>query len=368
MIESVSAEREAALLDYQAAEKAYEEFVANNQIAVLSRQIQEKTSLRDGIMANYATLLTAVVNTEYTASVNLYTTLANASVNHASALIAAQSAGTIKSLDRLYSLNAAAIAQLNQARIMERSLVDGGEAAAKSNTAALQLLKLATFATLYGDEFAPANFALSGLAPAVEMTLEEQLVDVRALVNVLEEHIAELESEIEQLATSGMIGVDLTAVADGNSQSAPITETESAYTQLLGPDSVLNQAPDALKAVTNENHEEMLTTLEAEIRTLQAALSAEEAKQRELLHRRDLAWTTYETVGSKLQELSLLRSSANSEVRVGNPATVPLGPAPQESPLRLVVVITMLAFFGAILLALLVNALGGEPFLTRRTA
>jgi uncharacterized protein involved in exopolysaccharide biosynthesis len=379
MIESVRAERDQALLDYQAAEKAYEEFVASSQIAVLTRQIQEKTLLRDAILANYSTLLTAVVNTEYTASVNLYTTLANASVEHASAVIAAQSAGTMKSLDRLYTLHASAIAQLNQARIMERSLVDGGEAAAKSNNAALRLLKLSSFAALYGDDLSSANLPYAELSPAVEMTLEEQLTDVRALASVLEGHIAELKDEIEELSTSGMIGANLEAVADlgnegslpaGSAESTSAADAEAAYSELLGPDGILNlsNAPEALRAAAGDSHEAMLTTLEAEIRELQAVMSGEEARQRELTHQRDLAWTTYETVGNKLQELSLLRSSANSEVRLGNPALVPVAPLPRGSSMLLVAAITLFVFFLAVILALLVDTLGGEPFLARRTA
>lgn len=376
IIENVTAEREEALLNYQMAQKAYEEFIANNRINELTRQIQEKTQLRDGIMSNYSQLLTAVVNTEYTASVNLYTTLANAARQHATALITTQSAGTLKSIDRLYNLRASAIAQLNQAQMMERSLVEGGEAAAKSNAVALQMLKLATFAALYNNDLSvTATLPLTSAMPVIEMSLEEQLVDVRALINVLEEHIAALEEEIQTIAATGMVGADPAALAmvEGNgaigeSTEGTIPDIEAAYAQLLGPESALNQAPEVIREATAGTHQAMLETLESEIRTLQAELSAEEAKQRELTHRRDLAWTTYETVGAKLEELNLLRSSANSEVRIGNLAIAPASPQPKSSPLLPTLAVTALAFFAAVVLAIVVNAVGGEPFFARRTA
>jgi uncharacterized protein involved in exopolysaccharide biosynthesis len=131
---------------------------------------------------------------------------------------------------------------------------------------------------------------------------------------------------------------------------------------------VLDQVPVDINSNVSDAHEQLLETLEADIRTLEAAMSAESAKQQQLSHQRDLAWTTYETVGNKLQELSLLRSSANTEVRLGNPAPVPQSPEPTMSPLMPVVALTLLAFLGAVIVALLVDSLGGMPFFTRRPA
>jgi uncharacterized protein involved in exopolysaccharide biosynthesis len=95
-------------------------------------------------------------------------------------------------------------------------------------------------------------------------------------------------------------------------------------------------------------------------------MSAERAKQQQLTHQRDLAWTTYETVGNKLQELSLLRSSANTEVRVGNPALIPNTPEPNLSPFLPMIAITLFGFMAAVMVALLVDSLGGMPFFARR--
>jgi uncharacterized protein involved in exopolysaccharide biosynthesis len=152
-----------------------------------------------------------------------------------------------------------------------------------------------------------------------------------------------------------------------SAESVANGDIASAYSQLFAPGGILEQAPIDISSMNNE-HEQLLTTLEAEIRKLQAALSAEKAKEQQLTHQRDLAWTTYDTVGNKLQELSLLRSSANSEVRAGNPAVIPAAPQSQTSPLLPVVATMLLGFFLAIILALLVDSLGGGPFFARRPA
>jgi uncharacterized protein involved in exopolysaccharide biosynthesis len=376
MIQSVTAERDDALANYQTAQKAYEDFVATNQISVLTRQVDEKSTLRNELMLNYTRMLTSVVSTEYNARLDLYNSLANAPATYAASLIEAQTKGNVRSLDSLYSLRVSAVTQLNQARIMERSLVDGGEAAAKSNVAALQLLKLATFATLHGNEAFPSGVALAGPPQNVAMSLDEQLTDVRALVSTLEGYVAQLEDDIKQQSESTMMGADLAAVGglvngvDTSTESAESVANDditSAYSQLFAPGGILEQAPIDISSMDNE-HEQLLTTLEGEIRRLQAALSAEKAKEQQLTHQRDLAWTTYDTVGNKLQELSLLRSSANSEVRTGNPAVIPAAPQLQTSPVLPVIATTLLGFFLAIILALLVDSLGGGPFFARRPA
>ena len=372
MIESVTAERDQALATYQSAEIEYEEFVANNQIDGLRRQIQAKSTLREQIMVSYTRMVTSVVTTEYNARMALYDTLAKAPIAHAAALVAAQSAGSVQALNELYASHTTAVAQLNQARNMERSLVEGGEAAAKSNVAALQLLKLSVFSALQSDEALPSAISLSSSTQAIEMSLDEQLIDVRALVAVLDASVTQLESDITRRAESTMLGADLTTVGGlDNTLNLPtaIGETSlftNAYAQLLSPDGILNQLPVELDSTISNAHETLLATLESEIRTLQSTITAQESQQQQLIHRRDLAWTTYDTVGNKLLELSLLRSSANSEVRVGNPAMTPLSPMPRTGLVLPVAAVTVFGFFLAVILALIIDTLGGVPFFARR--
>jgi len=376
MLDSVTQERDASLGNYQKAEKALEDFVANNQIDMLTRQIQEKSVVRDSIMDNYTNMLTAAVSVEYNAQLKLYNTLTEAPVAHAAAVVAAQSEGNIRALQSLYSLRAGAITQRNQARNMQHTLEEGGEAAAKSNVAALQLLKLSTFASLQNAGKLPTTVSLTGMSPNVQMSLDEQLTDVRSLVSVLDAYVTQLDGNIKQLAGSNMIGADLAvigAVADGGALTATAATTATQpladpYAHLFTPQGLLSQTPVDINKVLDNTHETVLANLETEIRTLQAQIAAERAKQQELTHARDLAWTTFDTVGNKLQELQLLRSSANSEVRLGNPALIPLLPEPKMGLALPVAAITLFAFFLAVVLALIADSLGSVPFFTRRPA
>jgi hypothetical protein len=212
------------------------------------------------------------------------------------------------------------------------------------------------------------------MGPNVQMSLDEQLQDVRALVSVLETYVSQLDDNIKQLAGSNIIGADLStigAVAGVGvlTSTAATTATQplaDPYAHLLTPQGLLSQTPVDINTVLDNTHETVLSGLEAEIRALQAEMAAEKAKQQELTHARDLAWTTFDTVGNKLQELQLLRSSANSEVRLGNPALVPLTPEPKMGVVIPVAAITIFAFFCAVVLALIVDSLGGVPFFTRR--
>ena len=378
-IVSVTTELDNAFADYQAAQRELETFIANNQIDGLTRQIQQKNVIRNEMMTNYASLLTSIVSNEYNSRLGLHNTLESAPMTHAVALINAQSSGTIQALNSLYEQRSSAIAQLNQARSMEESLVVGGVAAAKSNITALQLLKLGTFAAMRDGGALPILTSSAGAFGEIEMTLDEQLTDVRALIGVLEEYVTQLDGDIAQLAESSMVGAELNTVGglavdgeassvDGEGQMTPTERVIGMYTQLLNPDGLLDQLPVNIDSTISESHEKVLSALELEIQALQAELAAENTRQRELTHQRDLAWTTYDTVGNKLEELKLLRSSANTEVRIGNPAIAPLAPEPKSSPLMPVVGVTLLGFFMAVVLALLVNSVGGSPFFTRRTA
>jgi hypothetical protein len=256
---------------------------------------------------------------------------------------------------------------------MQQTLEDGGEAAAKSNVAALQLLKLSTFASLQSNPGSlPATVSLAGMTPNVEMSLDEQLTDVNALVSVLEAYVTQLDGDIKKLAGSDMIGADLSVIggiqSSGSTTATSVLTATDPYGQLLTPKGILGQETNDVNAALDHEHETVLSNLEAEIRSLQSEMAAEQAKQQELTHQRDMAWTTFDTVGNKLQELQLMRSSANSEVRLGNPALVPIVPQPKMGLALPVVAITMLAFFLAVIIALIADSLGRAPFFSHRPA
>jgi hypothetical protein len=226
-----------------------------------------------------------------------------------------------------------------------------------------------------GTDNVPANLSISSTEQPIEMSLDEQLADVRALITVLEGYLVTLDADINAMAEtemtfpalSTMTGAEVSPADESEAaETAAFTNTSMAYTHLLTLNDTFDQLPSEIQTTLNGTHEAVLSELESEIRSLRAEMTAERAREQQLTHQRDLAWTTYEAVGNKLQELNLLRSSANSEVRMGNPAVVSHEPLSEWSPMMLGAAITVAGFFLAVLVALLVDSFGGGPFFARR--
>lgn len=378
MIDSVSSEHDSAKQAYQEAENAYQDFLANNRIDALNRQIAENVAVRSELIVNYTRMLSSVISIEYNAQLNLYDRLLSVPSEQAVALVNSQVRGNVASLEALYNLRTSAVSQLNQARNMERVLVDGGEASAKTNVAALQLLKIYSLSALQG--YGLSSLSLEGLSTGITMSLDEQLVDVRALIAVLQTYIEQLNADIQRLSESATIGGELEIVGGSPAAltspalsaelaaSTPISNVIDAFMQLASRDNILHQSPVDINSVMEDEYEQLLNQLEADQRVMQAQLAAERSTERQLTHSRDVAWATYETVGSKLQELRLLRAAANSEVRIGNMAMVPAAPEPLLGPTLPTVAAAAVGFMLAVILALLLNSFGGSPFLSRRAA
>jgi uncharacterized protein involved in exopolysaccharide biosynthesis len=76
--------------------------------------------------------------------------------------------------------------------------------------------------------------------------------------------------------------------------------------------------------------ESRLEALTAELQVLQAQREAEAARQRDLEHRRDLAWSTYTTLAKKEAEVQVAARSSGSEVRIASLAVPPGAPTRQS--------------------------------------
>jgi capsule polysaccharide export protein KpsE/RkpR len=89
-----------------------------------------------------------------------------------------------------------------------------------------------------------------------------------------------------------------------------------------------------------------LASLEEEVRTLQAQLEAEQAREQELKRARDLAWETYTTVARKVAEVNVTTSVASTVVRFASPAVEPAAPVPSKT-LQNVVLAAVAGFVAA---------------------
>ena len=103
-----------------------------------------------------------------------------------------------------------------------------------------------------------------------------------------------------------------------------------------------------------------------EIQTLTAQREAETARELQLTQTRDLAWSTFNTLSSKVVELNLARTAANSEVRLGAPAVTPVEPVRGQSLVTATALGGMMGLLLGVALAFGANYMGREPFLRRQ--
>lgn len=204
--------------------------------------------------------------------------------------------------------------QISTAHALRTQVEQGGEGAARSNMAALQILKMSAFG----------------------MTPEGLQVEVRDLPDVNQQAmLTDLDGLLQSL-TQRLVDLE-TRIAAGTTQLGPTLGVTSTLTSPL------------------EN-----------LRTSKAHLEAETAKQLQLTQQRDLAWDAYKTLSSKVAELNLTRAAASSEVRFGAPA---VAPTETVEKINLVMGLAFSCAVGlaiAVIYALLATYLGLVPFLSRR--
>lgn len=203
--------------------------------------------------------------------------------------------------------------QLTTVRALRTQVEQGGEGAARSNMAALQILKM----SVYGM---PPQGLQVEVRDLPDVNQQAMLADLDGLLQSLEERLVELETHI-------------------GSGGTPLGSTQGVTSTLTNP---------------LEN-----------LRTSKAQLEAEAAKRLQLTQQRDLTWDAYRTLSSKVAELNLTRAAASSEVRFGAPAVPPVGAVAGLSLLMGVGVAGVMGGIVAILVIFVAEYLGYTPFLLR---
>jgi hypothetical protein len=294
-------------------------------------------------------------------------------------MVAQQIAANLSRHQQLLVRRNQADRQLAQARALAEQLEAGGDGAAASTSLALQLLKVQAFAGNPISETLPTALDLGVTAQVTRQTAEEQLADVRSLATTLERYLQQLDAEIAASAaqlTATPLAPTLavlssqaisatTAAPDGSVDSADAATLGEIYRALFAVDPLIQQAlnpdasgePDPLGAA--------IAQLDVELQQLRAELAAEQGRERQLTQQRELAWSSYDALSNKLAEMKLARTGANSEVRMGAPATLP---AQAEPPMGLLLPAVAAGLAGlalAILVAFAASALGNRPFLAR---
>jgi non-specific protein-tyrosine kinase len=109
----------------------------------------------------------------------------------------------------------------------------------------------------------------------------------------------------------------------------------------------------------NESISRSVDQLQTQVNALQSRLELENAKKQELVRARDLAWSSYTTLATKIAETSITEQAQSSLVRLAIPAAVPVAQT-SSHPLQNVLLAVVLG------LMLGVGTAFGLEFLDRR--
>jgi uncharacterized protein involved in exopolysaccharide biosynthesis len=193
----------------------------------------------------------------------------------------------------------------------------------------------------------------------------ELLADIDALVDALERRRSELELQIaaegQQLATADTSASLGQAAGSGDASGLQASDQTNAGMEAAGATGL----PTSIGAA--DLFDSTVSGLEEEIRGLRARLEVEEARYKQLVQERDLAWDTLKTVGNKVAELVLARTVGSSEVRLASPAVPPAEPE-DAGAVKAAVLGGIVGGLVGVFIAIVANSFGIPPFFSRRPA
>ncbi len=287
--------------DYESAQQALVDVLTQNRMDELKQQIEEKQNLVKSLEAARQSAFRK------------------------------RTEAAVKTLDDYYQTKLKLEQLLADVKSLHMQIRQGGRDGYASNALAILLLK----SGVYASSNIPGNLALQLSVPTVSETLDEiteadvarQLRDLQSMIDALQARLADLDQVISKLSQE-MVSAQSDWMLPGYTGDRPFPQT--------------------------------IDTLQQEIRSLQAELEREQAKHRELVRARDLAWETYSTVARKLAELSVASDLTGTVVRRASPAIQPTKPL-SDKQLRLRNVLT----YGVIGLALSVTLALAVGYLRR---
>ncbi len=410
VIASVQSEQAGVEQRYLDVQKSLEDFIGGSQIQSINRQLETDRALLASLKLGQISAASAVIDRDLNARLALFNRLVDAEVKPSLALLEQQTTQNVAVIADLLAIRSQIEQALGKTRTLQAQVASGGDAAAATNALALQLLKAQVFAAT-SSELAvdlPTGLFLN-IDASAPPTAAEQQTDIESLIVALEEYLTQLDSQIDLFGESilandsvrfvdeltargftlsSLLPVDSAAengaAADTSTvdiETEPFPQVESSlsqaiatsYESLFGLGALTNQARTAGvipegSITVGDDLAHTMTQLEQDIQRLSAQLEREQAIQRQLTQQRDLAWTAYETLNSKVVELNLARSAANSEVRLGAPAIPPVRPVPGISPIMATALGGAVGFMFAIFLAFFATYMGNKPLLRRSTA
>lgn len=170
----------------------------------------------------------------------------------------------------------------------------------------------------------------------VETKLTQLASDVQALRSRLQTSGATV-SNADELT---QILIQATAFNNGSDSTVPLRFDVSTTTSTTTTEQQLAQL-DALSKAIEERRTAMSAeqkqALHVQLNNVASQLETSQQQLKELQAARDLAWTTYQTLNTKVSEVVVSAGSENQFVRIADPAVAPARPVPSRGWLNLLI-------------------------------
>ena len=391
-IDAVQEDLAAARREFEDAQRAYERFIAENRIEEYESELETKQLVRANLRANRRAILNDMVSADHNNRTALYSAIARTQTDNIVRAIEIENSVSMRILQQMQTRKRQAEIFLPQARGLVTVLERGGDPATSAEALRQIKLQLLASAPPVVDPVDTSPPPVSGMTAAdmvlLRMVLTPTpsdvqlpevdravlLADARALVEVIERNIAELDAAIAQqteriINTPAKVTLGVLQERYSNGETSADSDTALAMIQAESYNMLFNPGEWVLDAVAYNADmditQRFIDELERDISRLRAAIAAESAQSRQINQRRDLAWTSYDALSNKLSELNLMRTSANSQMRLASVAVPPLRPEPKRTYTLQMLGITGAAFLGAVVLVLLANLAGAKPLFAR---
>jgi len=307
---------------YDQAQAAWVTFLADaNRITELQREANEEEAMIDYLRKARQVSVGTVITQQVSIQQRLFGVTVFAGINANLLGYEKQSDELLHDLQRGYMRKQVLEDYATDARILREGLLVGGDANARTNTLMIMAFKSGLFTTTHSLPFGTIDITVpsaDALAPAI--SADQQLADINAVITSLESEIARLDAELRAQAVAVAQGDGYTFLADLTPDSFNIAQTPSgeALQRMSGWEGVLAQS-----ATLNAPLDQEIAQREIRVRTLRSEIADLEGQRQEIQQRRDLAWTAYQNLVSKKQEITIAATAAGSDVRFASPAVPP---------------------------------------------
>jgi len=318
---------EEAKTKYENAQKALEEFIAENRIAFLNRRISELEEARDKLHKQ----LLAVIDLHLGKQLDMVKGQAddyfNALLEQRQAVFNEQKSEKLEKLAYYY----------NRKQSLEKLLIQAEALRAQLQTAtsvpgeigdALAVLRARAGVFGIAEQAGVLDLRLENLS-GLRDNPQSYIADLDELIEGIKAERDKASQEADKLAQELLQGEGYEYLGVVPPSSAPLFQ---AAVERLDAMLDLELPSELLPNYKGRPLYEKIEEIDAQIRQLKSQLEAEQARKRELESKRDLAWETYQTIARKLAEVEIAERAPGTEVRFAVEALPPERPV---SPRRL---------------------------------